>query len=89
MYSGFMQPCNSSHTMGSRCLGYGLVLYTPIIPYPFLKFVTPSAAKISSFETIRAGMEKTVKGDEYLEFSDETLERRQNIRELFSMGVSC
>ena len=30
MYSGFMQPCNSSRTMGGRCLGYGLALYTPI-----------------------------------------------------------
>ena len=30
-YSGFMQLCNSSHTMGSRYLGYGLVLYTPTI----------------------------------------------------------
>ena len=34
-------------------------------------------------------MEKTVEGDEYLEFSDETLECRRNIRELFSMGVPC
>ena len=34
-------------------------------------------------------MEKTVEDDEYLEFSDETLERRRNIREFFSMGVSC
>ena len=34
MYSGFMQPCNSSHTMGSHYLGYGLVLYTPIICHP-------------------------------------------------------
>ena len=34
-------------------------------------------------------MEKTVEGDEYLEFSDETLERRRNIRELFSLGVPC
>ena len=31
MYSRFMEPCNSSHTLGSRYLGYGLVLYTPII----------------------------------------------------------
>ena len=30
--------------------------------------------KISSFEAIRAGMKKTVEGDEYLEFSDETLQ---------------
>ena len=34
-------------------------------------------------------MEKTVEGDEYLEFSDETLERRRNTRELFSMCVPC
>ena len=34
MYSGSMQPCNSSRTMGSRYLGYGLVLYTPIICHP-------------------------------------------------------
>ena len=34
-------------------------------------------------------MEKTVEGDEYLEFSDETLERRRNIRELFRIGISC
>ena len=34
-------------------------------------------------------MEKTIEGDEYLEFSGETLERRRNIRVLFSMGVSC
>ena len=34
-------------------------------------------------------METTVEGDEYLEFSDETLERRRNIRELFSKGVLC
>ena len=34
MNSGFMQPCNSSHTMGSRFLGYELVLYTPIICHP-------------------------------------------------------
>ena len=33
-------------------------------------------------------MEKTVEGDEYLEFSDKTLERRRNIRELFGMGIS-
>ena len=39
-----------------------------------LEFVTPSAANISSFEAIRVGMEKTVEGDEYLEFLDETLE---------------
>ena len=32
MYSGFMQPCNSS--MVSRYLGYGLVLYKPIICHP-------------------------------------------------------
>ena len=32
-------------------------------------------------------MEKTVEGDEYLEFSDETLERRRNIGELFR-GIS-
>ena len=59
------------------------------VPYSLQKFVTPSAAKISSFEAIKAGMEKTVEGDEYLAFSDETLERRRNIRELFSMGVPC
>ena len=53
------------------------------------KVVTPSAAKISSFEAIRAGMEKTVEGDEYLEFLDKILEQRRNNRELFSMGVSC
>ena len=29
-----MQPCNSSHTMGSRYLRYGLVLYTAIICHP-------------------------------------------------------
>ena len=29
-----MQPCNSSHTMDSCYLGYGLVLYSPIIYYP-------------------------------------------------------
>ena len=29
-----MQSCNSSHTMGNRCLGYGLVLYTPTICHP-------------------------------------------------------
>ena len=29
-----MQPCNGSHTMGSRYLGYRLVLYTPIICHP-------------------------------------------------------
>ena len=29
-----MQPCNSSHTMGSRYQGYGLVLYTTIICHP-------------------------------------------------------
>ena len=34
-------------------------------------------------------MEKTVEGDEYLEFPDETLERRRNIRKLFNMGVPC
>ena len=34
MNSGLMQPCNSSHTMGIRYLGYGLVLYTPIICHP-------------------------------------------------------
>ena len=34
MYSGFMQLCNSSHTMGSRYVGYRLVLYTPIIYHP-------------------------------------------------------
>ena len=34
-------------------------------------------------------MEKTVEGDEYLEFSNETLERRRNIGELFRMGISC
>ena len=34
MYSGFMQPCNSSATMGSRYLGYRLVLYTPSICHP-------------------------------------------------------
>ena len=44
------------------------------VPYPLYIFVTLSAAKISSFKAIRAGMEKTVEGDEYLEFSDETLE---------------
>ena len=32
-------------------------------------------------------MEKTVDCDEYLELSDETLERRRMIREFFSMGV--
>ena len=36
MYSRFMQPCNSSHTTGSRYLGYGLVLYIPIICHPVL-----------------------------------------------------
>ena len=34
MYSGFMQPSNSSHTMGSCYLEYGLVLYSPIIYHP-------------------------------------------------------
>ena len=34
MLSGFLQPCNSSHTMGSHYLGYGLVLYTPIMCHP-------------------------------------------------------
>ena len=34
-------------------------------------------------------MEKTIEGDEYLEFSNQTLEQRRNIRELFSMGVPC
>ena len=34
-------------------------------------------------------MEKTVEVDEYLEFSDETLERRRNIGELFRMAISC
>ena len=34
-------------------------------------------------------MEKTVEDDEYLDFSDETLERRRNIRELFNIGVPC
>ena len=27
MYSRFMQPCNSCHTMGGRYLGHGLVLH--------------------------------------------------------------
>ena len=67
------------------------LLSVELLQYRILskKFVTPSAAKISSFEAIRAGMEKTVEGDEYLEFSDETLERRRNIRKLFCMGISC
>ena len=34
MNSRLMQPCNSSHTMGSHYLGYELVLYTPIICHP-------------------------------------------------------
>ena len=40
-----------------------------------LKICHPSAAKNLSFEAIGAGLKKTVEGDDYLEFSDGTLER--------------
>ena len=33
-----------------------------------------------SFEAIRAEMQKNIEGDEYLDYLDETLERRQNFR---------
>ena len=38
------------------------------LPYPVKKFVTPCAAKISSFGAIRAGMEMTAKVDQYSDF---------------------
>ena len=38
--------------------------------------------KFYYFGAIRAGTEKTAEGDEYLDFSDETLERRQIIERI-------
>ena len=35
---------------------------------------------VLSFEAIRAEMENNIEGDEYLDYSDETLEQRRNFR---------
>ena len=44
------------------------------------KFANLRAVKILSFEAIRAEMEKNIEGDEYLDYSEGKLERRQNFR---------
>ena len=46
-------------------LGRCAVLY---LPYSLYTFVTLHAVNISSFEVIRAEMEKNIEGDEYLDF---------------------
>ena len=45
-----------------------------------LKIHHPLCSNISSFEAIRTEMEKNIEGDEYLDYSDKTLERRRNFR---------
>ena len=41
-----------------------------------LKLTTLRAVNILPFEAIRAEMDKNIEGDEYLDYSDETLEQR-------------
>ena len=67
--------------MLSKCISYGLTIYRILS-----KNSSPLVQR--KFRLLRQ-LEKTVEGDEYLEFSDESLERRRNIRELFRMGISC
>ena len=52
-----------------------------------LKIRHPLCSKNSSFKAIRAEQKRIDKGEEYLEFSGETLEQRRVIRAL-SYGVS-
>ena len=68
--------------------------FTSCNHYLIITYVSPFGTKclpnvhcntvsaVNVFGAIRAGMEKTAEGDKYLDFSDETLERRQIIRTL-------
>ena len=51
-----------------------------------LKFITTCAINISPFEAIRAELEKNIESDKYLDYYDETLERRRNFRAVL-LGV--
>ena len=44
------------------------------------KFATLRAVKILSFKAIRDEMEKNIERDEYLDYSEGKLERRQSFR---------
>ena len=47
-----------------------------VIKYHVLqKFATLRAVNISSFEAIRAEIDRNIEGDKYLDYSDEALER--------------
>ena len=50
------------------------------LSYSLQTFATLRAINISSLEAIRAEMEKNIEGDEYLDYSDQTLERQRNVR---------
>ena len=50
------------------------------ISYSLYKFTTFRAVNVSSFEAVRAEMDKNIEGDEYLDHLDKTLERQRNLR---------
>ena len=55
--------------------------HAPVVYYRILsKNSSPTVArKIRHLVTIRIGMSKMAEGDEYLDYHDETLERRRNL----------